>query len=262
MKKIYKLICKMSIFSAILALVSCTNNSGKKSESNNNQNKPEEKPNITHDTMESLFLIIKSSVFDSKGKIDTITPMVKDISGDDVTLYSYTGIVFRSETRDYTIIKADTGFKSQNKLDIPLNLLEAQGIGASKGASGRSGVSTAKNLSKAIGYCITSGGPMYVINTAKIGALNTAYDFDSIVVKNYPFHVHDFANEVNVTYIPKEAIIGWYPNTFCTRNNILTKTDAEIDAYVNLHFHGSKEQFAEDVYRNNSEFIQNPDYVF
>ncbi len=131
-----------------------------------------------------------------------------------------------------------TGFTSQKPLSDPANRTEAMGLGVITdgkaggwGATGKSGVSCARTVSGAIQY-LNPGGTFYVIDTTKLPKREKAWDMESTVYNNgYKqrstekvrigrpdgFGPEEFVEvpldetnaEVNVSYVPRSAIIGW-----------------------------------------------------
>ena len=127
-------------------------------------------------------------------------------------LYSYEGLIFRGDSRPpKTIIESNGGFKSKNSLANPQNLLEAQGLSETIGATGQSGVSCAKKLDGAFPYCAygQTKGYVYIVDTTKLGHGNKAYDMADISMRNGFKATDETGGEVNVTNIPPSAIVGW-----------------------------------------------------
>jgi hypothetical protein len=125
-------------------------------------------------------------------------------------LFGYQGIVFRGDSRWPTQINRAGGFMSRKDLSSAENKLEAQGLGAGIGATGQSGVSTAKEYWGSVVY-MTQGAPdgyIYIIDTRLIPPTEAAYDLQSIVNQN-GYEVKDVGAEVNVTAAPMNAVIGW-----------------------------------------------------
>ncbi|WP_143747051.1 hypothetical protein [Chitinimonas sp. BJB300] len=127
-------------------------------------------------------------------------------------LYAYQGLVFRGDSRIPTDIAAIDGFEGGKDLRLPDNLLEAQGLlGLAVGATGQSGVSTAKKLEDAFYYCSAGkrDGYIYIVDTAKLPAREAAYDMAAIIIQN-GYRKDDLTGgEVNVTKIPFAAVVGW-----------------------------------------------------
>lgn len=70
------------------------------------------------------------------------------------------------------------------------------------GATGQSGVSTAKDFD----HCKNYGNIHYVIDTKLLPSHHKAFDMESNTVNNRLNY--DGSNEVNITHIPNYAIIG------------------------------------------------------
>ena len=124
------------------------------------------------------------------------------------TLHHYDGIVFRADGRSFETIRDAGGMHSRNDLNKAENLLEAQGLAYDKGAgaTGQSGVSTAKKIEGAIAYY--QGGAFYIIDTRQLGNGRYAYDMEAnLRSTNHP-RPHEVGGEVNVTDIPMRAIMG------------------------------------------------------
>ena len=124
------------------------------------------------------------------------------------TLHHYDGIVFRADGRPFWKIRLAGGMHSRNNLSKAENLLEAQGLAYDKGAgaTGQSGVSTAKKIEGAIAYY--TRGAFYIIDTRQLGNGRYAYDMEAnLHSTNYP-RAHEVGGEVNVTDIPMRAIMG------------------------------------------------------
>jgi hypothetical protein len=124
------------------------------------------------------------------------------------TLHHYDGIVFRADGRPFWMIRLAGGMHSRNDLSKAENLLEAQGLAYDKGAgaTGQSGVSTAKKIEGAIAYY--QGGTFYIIDTRQLGNGRYAYDMEAnLHSTNHP-RAHEVGGEVNVTDIPMRAIMG------------------------------------------------------
>jgi hypothetical protein len=238
----------------------CVKQRNNNSEVEKSQIPPQGPPAVKAEEKASLLIKIKNSVFNVNSETKEIKGKVKDSGNKDVSLFSFEGIVFRADNRLYPAIKADRGFKSIKDLTNPLNLQEAQGVGFTKGASGQSGVSTAKKVEKMMVYCSGLGRTLFVINTEKIGIKNQAFDFDKIVKFNYAVDEH--AMEVNMTSVPYQAIIGWFPIDFCNKYEILSKSEKDIDDFITKNFAGSKEKFLNDMFKNDAGFVFNNDYEF
>ncbi|MGS0897063.1 hypothetical protein ACVBGC_31690 [Burkholderia stagnalis] len=133
-------------------------------------------------------------------------------------LFTYQGMVFRGDSRSPNEILEAGGFASRNPLDNDEHLLEAQGCAQAKGATGHSGVSTAKTAAYALPYCANAAGSergyLYVIDTRRLGDGQHAYDMTETMVANgymaRPQEGDDpTGHEVNATGVSAEAIVGW-----------------------------------------------------
>lgn len=136
---------------------------------------------------------------------------VQDDQGNARYLYTYSGIIFRSDTREYDVLKKAGGLTSQNDLSIDKHRIESQGImSKGHGATGHSGASCAKDMAGAYNYgeFKTGRNRMYVIDTASLGA-ETAYDMSAIVKRNYPLEKDGTGDEINCTSVPLKAILGY-----------------------------------------------------
>ena len=172
----------------------------------------------------------------------------KDVQAEDVAgvprrTFVYRGIVFRGDKRKPDDIKADHGFQSRNALHVDdfsdkakarltpeqlaatakENLTEAMGLGVKTvnadgsvsystwGATGHSGVSTAKSADGAINYAGEREW-FYVIDTAKLPAAEHPWDMENTVYENkYKTRAGTevTGSEVNCSRIPFNAIVGW-----------------------------------------------------
>lgn len=154
-----------------------------------------------------------------------------DDNNKSVTLYTFSGVVFRSDSRDAATIASSGGFSGRQDLSDPNNLKEAQGILTNKGlgATGQSGVSTASSMDGAFNYGEFAEGRnrMYVIDTTKLGN-EKAYDMSANVTNNYSDRTDETGGEVNITHVPNSAILGYIeystegefiPPTFHSLNN-------------------------------------------
>ncbi len=153
----------------------------------------------------------------------------KDINGDERTTYTFSGIIFRGDSRGPDDPTMETGFTSQNNLNDPKHKIEAMGLGTESvddngnirrggwSATGQSGVSCAKTIDGSISY-LQATKTYYIIDTSKLPAGEKAWDMEHTVYENHykervngpdgkPFD--ETAGEVNVSFIPKNAIIGW-----------------------------------------------------
>ena len=166
-----------------------------------------------------------------------------DANGQEKRTFTYRGFVFRSDDRGPGHKTMKRGFTSQNDLSIPENRTEAMGLGivvdgkaGGWGATGKSGVSCAKTVDGAINY-LNPGGTFYVIDTTKLPAGEKAWDMESALYENgykerpqapvkhdddedsgaihllgaapEPVPLDETNGEVNVSRIPRGAIVGW-----------------------------------------------------
>ena len=131
--------------------------------------------------------------------------------------------MFRTERRKihelYDKNTMEQGFTSQNDLSVQKHRTEAMGLGvkgknekgeeilSGPGATGKSGVSCAKTIGGVIGY-VGGGHTFYVIDTTKIPPNEKAWDMENTILKNGLLKTDESNGEVNVSYIPKKAIIG------------------------------------------------------
>ena len=133
--------------------------------------------------------------------------------GRECSLYTFSGLVFRGDSRDPRVINADGGFKSKDDLSIPEHLRDAQGLGQAVGATGTAGVSCARELGRCLPYCdygnMVGRGFVYIIDTTKLGEGRQAYDMAAISVRNGLKSQDESGGEVNVTDIPYSAVVGW-----------------------------------------------------
>lgn len=133
----------------------------------------------------------------------------RDFNGEEKTVHTYRGLVFRGDSRlPQDILKAG-GFKSKNDLSNPHFMQEAQGLGETIGATGTSGVSASRVPELCLPYCNygSRDGYVYLIDTAKLGDNEQAYDMESVSVA-YKGR-DESGKEVNLTSVPREAIVGW-----------------------------------------------------
>ena len=159
-----------------------------------------------------------------------------DVNGTMRKTFVFNGIVFRSDGRRPTDPTMKTGFTSQKDLTVSKNRIEAMGFGTNEdgkvgafGATGKSGVSCGRTVNGAIGY-LNPGRTFYVIDTTKLPKVEKAWDMKSNMYENgFKEHrtmkveiededafgeyadepIDETAGEVNVSYIPRNAIIGW-----------------------------------------------------
>lgn len=124
-------------------------------------------------------------------------------------LFQFRGLVYRSEgaLREEVF---NSGFKSKNDLSNARNYQESTGIGLDDGrsglmavgATGQSGVSTAKEYGK----CKAYGRFHYVIDTRMLSGQHKAFDIESNTRENGL--AYDGSSEVNITEVPNYAIVG------------------------------------------------------
>ena len=163
-----------------------------------------------------------------------------DVNGEPRQTYVFKGIVFRSSLDTPTLMKDQGGLKSRNDLSVPENKTEAMGLGvinettgraAGWGATGKNGVSTARTVAGAIVY-LNPNCTFYVIDTTKLPKKEKAWDMEYNVYKNgllerrmekveikdknlgdkdefVEVPLDETKNEVNISDVPKNAIIGW-----------------------------------------------------
>ncbi|MDD3267034.1 MAG: hypothetical protein PHC75_07650 [Burkholderiales bacterium] len=130
-----------------------------------------------------------------------------DTKGRQVKMKTFHGIVYRGDSRNLLAICNSGGFKSRNDLTIRKNLYEAYGIGTdengniSEGATGQSGVSTAKAFMNAVYY---SNGHVYVIDSQNL----LSFDMPTISIQYKG--IDETGGEVNILNIPCDNIIGYY----------------------------------------------------
>ena len=152
-----------------------------------------------------------------------------DVRGDEKKVFVYKGLVFRCALRSPDDPSLADGFHSKNDLSVRKNRTEAMGLGigiddgkggtkhTSWGITGESGVSTAKSLDGAIAY--RGGGcTIYVIDTTKLPKGESAWDMERArygngyaekAIGNDGKPVDETKGEVNVSRIPRSAIVGW-----------------------------------------------------
>lgn len=148
----------------------------------------------------------------------------KDVNGDMRKTFTYSGLVFRLDDRGIDHPTMKTGFTSKKDLSVPENRTEAMGLGIDfadgkgkqvkgmYGISGESGVSTAKTIDGCIQYrhgkCT-----LYVIDTTKLPKGEKAWDMERALYgngyKKKAGDVDETKGEVNASFIPKSAIVGW-----------------------------------------------------
>lgn len=169
------------------------------------------------------------------GKVEEIGTAT-DSEGKEAKLFGFKGIVFRGDKRPPNEILKAGGFKSQQDLNDGKNLQEAQGLGESKGATGKSGVSCAQEFYGATGYFNNynpngddtspyledhkDGGRLYIIDTTKLDPEDKTYSMKDIVIENKYKKDDETGGEINVTSVPKKAIIGWIRFDYYTPNDM------------------------------------------
>lgn len=161
-----------------------------------------------------------------------------DINGTERQTHIYNGIVFRSDDRPPTDRTMKRGFERQNDLSVPEHKTEALGFGTNQdgkigafGSTGKSGVSCSRTVNGSLGY-LNPGRTYYIIDTTKIPKGEKAWDMKCNMYENglmerrmVPVEIEDpdsltgvrdveepldeTGGEVNVSYIPRNAIIGW-----------------------------------------------------
>lgn len=152
-----------------------------------------------------------------------------DAKGDEKKVFVYKGLVFRYALRSPDDPLLADGFHSKNDLSVLKNRTEAMGLGigiangqggtkhTSWGITGESGVSTAKSLDGAISYR-DGGCTIYVIDTTKLPEGESAWDMERARYGNGYAEkaighdgkpIDETKGEVNVSRIPRSAIVGW-----------------------------------------------------
>lgn len=148
----------------------------------------------------------------------------KDVNGEMKKTFTYTGLVFRLDDRGIDHPTMADGFASKNDLALSKNKTEAMGLGTGfidnegkfvhgeYGITGESGVSTAKTIDGCIQYRHGKCS-LYVIDTSKLPPGEKAWDMESTLYRNGYREKHggidETTGEVNVSSIPKSAIVGW-----------------------------------------------------
>lgn len=174
-------------------------------------------------------------------------------------LFAYHGMVFRGDSRSPSEVVGAGGFASRNPLDVDAHLLEAQGLARTKGATGQSGVSTAKTAAHALPYCANGAGSgpgyLYVIDTRRLGEGQHAYDMTKTMVANGHMTVapdgdDPTGHEVNATGVSAEAIVGWVK---------IEDADAFVDRMSSGG--GDPAQALADLVRRGAPVEMNPLYV-
>ena len=143
-----------------------------------------------------------------------------DALGNQRETFVFNGIVFRSDDRKISFPTMENGFTSRNDLSKIENKIEAMGLGVKgqdeqgkdiivgPGATGQSGVSCAKTIGGVISY-LDENKTFYIIDTTKIPKNEKAWDMENTILKNKFKETDESNGEVNVSYIPRNAIIGW-----------------------------------------------------
>ena len=162
--------------------------------------------------LEMLNLLAQSNITIPLG-ITAAIGQANDDQGVSRSLHSYSGIVFRADTRSFDQIVQAGGFTSRRDLSVTSHRQEAQGIRSDgRGATGRSGVSCASDINGAYNYGrFDERGNrcrMYVIDTRLIGD-ETAYDMSATVRNNAGFGTDNTGAEVNLTAAPIGAVVGY-----------------------------------------------------
>lgn len=158
---------------------------------------------------QELFEFFKSLSEDSEFGQVQASGTARDFNGEEKKVHTYNGLVFRGDSRRPQDILKAGGFKSKNDLGNPQFMQEAQGLGKTIGATGTSGVSASRVPELCLPYCNygSRDGYVYVIDTAKLGDKEQAYDMESVFVE---YKKRDESGkEVNLTSVPREAIVGW-----------------------------------------------------
>ena len=184
------------------------------------ENKPVEQleshPYKPINNRDEVLKLLKSMKTAKSGKV-VVGGKHADINGVERQLYTYQGLVFRSDRRNFSDKSLNNGFESWNNLDEKERLIEAMGLGAvgdqgkkgAFGATGSSGVSCAKTIGNCINYASNEGSCLYIIDTTKIGDRNSAWDMSNIVLKNDLSERDETGEEVNVSQVPREAVVGY-----------------------------------------------------
>ena len=168
-----------------------------------------------------------------------------DALGNEKRTFVYSGIVFRGDDRKISHPTMTTGFTSRNDLTKIENKIEAMGLGvkgqddkgkdivAGPGATGWSGVSCAKTIDGAISY-LDAGKTFYVIDTTKIPKDEKAWDMENTILQNKFKETDESNGEVNVSYIPRNAIIGWVNIPLGTQGRALGNAPDSADKLAKL----------------------------
>ena len=166
---------------------------------------------------------IKNLTLDARFGSEHEDAKESDAIGRERQTYTFRGIVFRSERRKmhelYDVNTMKPGFTSRNDLAVSRNRTEAMGLGVKgknekgeetltgPGATGQSGVSCAKTIGGVIGY-VGGGHTFYIIDTTKIPKDEKAWDMENTILRNGLLKTDESNGEVNISYIPKKAIVG------------------------------------------------------
>ena len=157
---------------------------------------------------------IKDMAFSQPGRSRYISQGLAS-DGSQARLYHYNGFAFRSDQRRPEEL-IPLGMKSQQPLEVQKYRQESQGLDftSGAGATGKSGVSMAKDLDGCVAY-YTRGG-IYIIDTRQLGDGQYAYDLQEIIDSTSHREV-DTGKEVNATDVPYRAIVGWItlPQALC-----------------------------------------------
>ena len=157
---------------------------------------------------------IKDMAFSQPGRSRYISQGLAS-DGSQARLYHYSGFAFRSDQRrpEELIL---SGMKSQQPLEVQKYRQESQGLDftSGAGATGKSGVSMAKDLDGCAAYY--TGGGIYIIDTRRLGDGQYAYDLQEIIDSTSHREVNT-GKEVNATDVPYRAIVGWItlPQNLC-----------------------------------------------
>ena len=158
---------------------------------------------------------IKDMAFSQPGRSRYISQGLAS-DGSQARLYHYNGFAFRSDQRRPEELIPSLGMKSQQPLEVEKYRQESQGLDftSGAGATGKSGVSMAKDLDGCVAY-YTRGG-IYIIDTRQLGDGQYAYDLQEIIDSTSHREV-DTGKEVNATDVPYRAIVGWItlPQALC-----------------------------------------------
>ena len=157
---------------------------------------------------------IKDMAFSQPGRSRYISQGLAS-DGSQARLYHYSGFAFRSDQRRPEEL-IPLGMKSQQPLEVQKYRQESQGLDftSGAGATGKSGVSMAKDLDGCAAYY--TGGGIYIIDTRRLGDGQYAYDLQEIIDSTSHREVNT-GKEVNATDVPYRAIVGWItlPQNLC-----------------------------------------------